>query len=66
MFTYGSFQKANNKGPDQTVWMRRVVCVVCKTPKAGFLTMGSIYELSPFALRLAKTPVGLANQSAGG
>ena len=39
MFTYDSFQKANNKGADQTLWMRRLVCacVVPKPPKTGFL-----------------------------
>ena len=38
-FTYDSFQKANNKGADQTVRMRRLVCacVVRKPPKTGFL-----------------------------
>ena len=34
-----TFLKANNKGADQTVWMRRLVCtiVVCKLLKTGFL-----------------------------
>ena len=38
-FTYNTFQKANNKGTDQTARMRRLVCacVVCKPPKTGFL-----------------------------
>ena len=37
---YGTFQKANNKGADQTVHMRRLVCacVVYKPPQTGFLT----------------------------
>ena len=32
-------KKANNKGADQTAWMRRLVCasVVRKPPKTGFL-----------------------------
>ena len=36
-FTYGTFQKANNKGADQTARMRRLVCacVVRKVPKTG-------------------------------
>ena len=35
-----TFQKANNKGADQTARMRRLVCacVVRKPPKIGFLT----------------------------
>ena len=39
-FTYDTFQKANNKGVDQSARMRRLVCacVVRKTPKTGFLT----------------------------
>ena len=38
-FTYGTFQKANNKGADQTARMRRLVCVcvVREHPKTGFL-----------------------------
>ena len=38
MVTYGTFQKANNKGADQTARMRRLVwaCVVRKHPKTGF------------------------------
>ena len=34
-----SFQKANNKGADQTARMRRLICacVVRKPPKTGFL-----------------------------
>ena len=32
-FTYETFQKANNKGADQTAWMRRLVCAcVIRTP----------------------------------
>ena len=36
---YGTFQKANNKGADQTARMYRLVCacVVCKPTKTGFL-----------------------------
>ena len=39
MLTYGTFQKANNKGTDQTARMRRLVCacVVRKPPKTDFL-----------------------------
>ena len=35
----GSFQKANNKGADQTALMRSLVCacIVRKLPKTGFL-----------------------------
>ena len=38
-FTYDTFQKANNKGADQTVQMRGLVCacVVRNPPKSGFL-----------------------------
>ena len=38
-FTYDTFQKANNKGADQTARMRRLVCacVVRKPPNTGFL-----------------------------
>ena len=45
-FTYGTFQKVNNKGADQTVRMRRLVCacVVCKPPKKGFLATRPIYS----------------------
>ena len=37
--TYDTFQKANNKGVDQTARMRRLVCacVVRKPSKTGFL-----------------------------
>ena len=37
-FTYDSFQKANNKGPDQAARMCRLVCacVVRKPQKTGF------------------------------
>ena len=36
---YDTFQKANNKGADQTARMRRLVCacVIRNTPKTGFL-----------------------------
>ena len=39
------FQKANNKGADQTARMGRLVCacVVRKPPKTGFLASGPIY-----------------------
>ena len=38
-FTYDTFQKANNKGADQTAQMRWLVCiyVVCKPRKTDFL-----------------------------
>ena len=36
-FTYGSFQKANNKGADQTAWMRRLACAcVVRNPEDRF------------------------------
>ena len=40
-FSYDTFNKANNKGADQTAWMRRLVCacVVRKPPKTGFLAL---------------------------
>ena len=42
-FTYDIFQKANDKGPDQSARMRRLVCacVVCKLPKTGFHALSS-------------------------
>ena len=44
-FTNDNFQKANNKGADQTARMRRLVCacVVRKPPKTGFLASRPIY-----------------------
>ena len=44
-FTYDTFQKANNKGADQTARMRRLVCacVVRKPPKTGFLASRPVY-----------------------
>ena len=46
-FTYEPFQKPNNKGADQTAWMRRLVCtcVVRKPPETGFLTSRPIFCL---------------------
>ena len=58
-FRYDTFQRANNNGIDQTMWMGKMVCtlVVCmdaqaglrlycsQTPKAGFLTHFIIYYL---------------------
>ena len=43
---YDTFQKANNKGADQTARMRRLVCacVVRKHPKTGFLMLGPNYR----------------------
>ena len=40
------FQKANNKGTDQSARMRRLVCafVVRKPPKTGFLASRPIYD----------------------
>ena len=40
-FTYETYQKANNKGADQSARMRRLVCVcvVHKPPKTGFLAL---------------------------
>ena len=42
---YDPFPKANNKGADQTVRMRRLVCacVVRQPPKTGFFTSRPIY-----------------------
>ena len=41
---YDTFQKANNKGADQSVGMRWLVCAfVCKPPKTGFLVSRPIY-----------------------
>ena len=42
--TYDTFQKANDKGANQTVQMRRLVCacVVPKPPKTGFLALRPI------------------------
>ena len=47
--TYGTCQKANNKGTDQTAQMHRLVCafIVRKPPKTGFLASG------PFNVRLS-------------
>ena len=39
-FTYDTFQKANNKGTDQSALMRRLVCVVCKPRRQVFLRCG--------------------------
>ena len=41
---YDTVHQANNKGPDQTAWMSRLVCafVVHKPPKTGFLVSWSI------------------------
>ena len=45
---YDTFQKANNKGADQTARMRRLVCafVVCKPPNTGFLESRPISHCS--------------------
>ena len=53
-FTYKTFQKANNKGADQTARMRRLVCacVVRNAPKTGFLATG---KRIPTSLALVKT-----------
>ena len=39
--SYDTFHLSNNKGTDQTVRMRRIVCafVVCNPPKTGFLAL---------------------------
>ena len=44
-FTYETYQKANNKGADQSARMRRLVCVcvVRKPPKTGFLALRPIW-----------------------
>ena len=47
-FRHDTFQKANNKGTDQSARMRRLVCafVVCNPPppKTGFLASRPIYN----------------------
>ena len=47
MSTYDTFQKANNKGADQTVQMHRLVCacVVRKPRRQVFLRRGPYYML---------------------
>ena len=49
---YDTFQKANNKGADQTVRMGRLVCafVVGTAPKTGFLALRPIYKSEHFSL----------------
>ena len=44
---YDTFQKANNKGADQTARMRKLVCdcVIPKPPKTGFLPSRPIYTM---------------------
>ena len=44
-FRYGTFQKANNKGADQSAQMRRLVCafVARKPRKTGFLASRPIW-----------------------
>ena len=44
---YGPFQTANNKGADQTAWMRRLVCAFVgrNPPKTGFLSTRPSYNL---------------------
>ena len=51
-FTYGTFQKANNKGADQSVRMRKLfcTCVIRNTPKTGFLASRPIYLFDFWAL----------------
>ena len=46
-FTYETYQKANNKGADQSARMRRLVCVcvVRKPPKTGFLALRPILSM---------------------
>ena len=46
------FQKANNKGTDQTAGMRRLVCAfaVRKPRKTGFLTSRPIWSKTPICL----------------
>ena len=50
MLRYGTFQKANNKGADQFVRMRSMVCafVVHKPLKAGFIASGPKLQCSAF------------------
>ena len=60
MSTYDAFQKANNKGADQTVWMHRLVCacVVPQPPKTGFLASRPILpKLLMTMTKLAETEV---------
>ena len=50
------FPKANNKGTNQSVRMRRLVCAVVvhelQTPKTGFLTFKPILNPYKFVLHL--------------
>ena len=45
---YDSFQKGNNRGADQSAWMRSLVCacVVRKPPKTGFLVSRPIFKVT--------------------
>ena len=58
--TYEIFQKANNKGVDQTARRRRLVCtcVVRKPPKTGFLATRSTYFEAIFVSFLESTILG--------
>ena len=51
-FTYETYQKANNKGAEQSARMRRLVCVcvVRKPPKTGFLALRPMYNLNNMVL----------------
>ena len=53
--TYDAFQKANNKGADQTVQIHRLVCtcVVRKNPKTGFLESRPRYDHSLISPRVS-------------
>ena len=56
--TYDTFQKANNKGADQTARMCRLVCACVdrKSLKTGFLTSKPIYIMGK---KQNKRPLGL-------
>ena len=64
MFIYNTFQKANNKGADQTAWMRRLICalVVRQPPKTGAHIITFSFEYMQI-LMLQKQPIVKQNQS---
>ena len=63
-FTYGTFQKAKNKGSDQTEVMHRLVCacVVRKPPKTVFLVMRPIWTLQTVMRHASYSSNGNVNQ----
>ena len=64
MFIYNTFQKANNKGADQTARMRRLICtlVVRQPPKTGAHIITLSFEYMQI-LMLQKQPIVKQNQS---